>query len=42
MADPLDGAGPDTYRLRARYRIHARDAADQLGDALDTIREAGR
>jgi hypothetical protein len=42
MADPLDAAGPDTYRLRARYRIHVRDAASYVGDALDAIREAGR
>ena len=42
MADPLDGVAPDTYRLRARYRIHVRDAAGQLGDTLDTIRQAGR
>jgi hypothetical protein len=42
MADPLDGLGPDTYRLRARYRIHVRDASGQLGDALDTIRQAVR
>jgi hypothetical protein len=42
MADLLDSAGPDTYRLRARYRIHVRDAAGYVGDALDTIREAGR
>jgi hypothetical protein len=42
MADALDGAGPDTYRLRARYRIHVRDAAGYVGDALDTIREASR
>jgi hypothetical protein len=42
MADPLDAVVPDTYRLRARYRIHVRDAAGQLGDTLDTIRQAGQ
>jgi hypothetical protein len=42
MADALDGAGADTYRFRARYRIHIRGAAAYVGDALDAIREAGR
>lgn len=42
LADPIEGAAPDTFRLRARYRIHVRDAAGYVGDALDTIREAAR
>lgn len=42
LADVLEGGAPDTYRLRARYRIHVRDAAGYVGDTLDTIREAAR
>jgi hypothetical protein len=42
MADALEGGASDTYRLRARYRIHVRDAAGYIGDALDTVREAAR
>lgn len=41
LADPLE-TPPDSFRLRARYRIHVRDAAGYVGDTLDIVREASR
>jgi hypothetical protein len=41
LADLLE-APPDTFRLRGRYRVHVRDAAGYVGDALDAVREAAR
>ncbi len=39
LADPLESAGTDGFRLRARYRIHVRDAMGRVGAALTLLRQ---